>query len=484
MHARIWVALAIVAAGCGKKRDSAASLDIAEPMSGSSNAAMEVKGDEKAADKDKDKPAETWKRSQIVPNTSRVMVGDSEELALRAMQAHVTIDGFRARVVIDYLFANDRNTQLEGTFQLRLPEEASPYFFAFGDTGYEVDRPGKKMWIAAPAKGDGPKDLVAQREGAWHGPNEAQMVPREKAAFAYGETVRRRVDPALVEWAGAGVFNARVFPLAGAQRAPDRRRLRRRPDPDRRRSRVPLDLPEKAPEASVDIGVAADRHGRRRRCRAGRSARARCSTSTSPKDHRVAVRIANAGAPLLVGHDDAGVFFATRVTPALPATARGGNDAAVFLVDTSLIVEPGSLQRLAPADARRCSTTTATRSSTSTCCSSASTRTGTSRASSTTRRTTSPRCSRYANTLALEGATDLGAALGEAAHPAGDPAGRYDLFLLSDGAATWGEANLHALGQSARRARARCSRTRPGSPAPTSERSRTSRARPAARCSR
>ena len=39
------------------------------------------------------------------------------------------------------------------------------------------------------------------------------MVPREKAAFAYSQTVRRRVDPALVEWSGAGVFNARVFPL-------------------------------------------------------------------------------------------------------------------------------------------------------------------------------------------------------------------------------------------------------------------------------
>ena len=25
--------------------------------------------------------------------------------------------------------------------------------------------------------------------------------------------MRRRVDPALVEWAGAGMFNARVFPL-------------------------------------------------------------------------------------------------------------------------------------------------------------------------------------------------------------------------------------------------------------------------------
>ena len=39
------------------------------------------------------------------------------------------------------------------------------------------------------------------------------MVPREKANLAYRDTVRRRIDPALVEWSGAGVFQCRVFPL-------------------------------------------------------------------------------------------------------------------------------------------------------------------------------------------------------------------------------------------------------------------------------
>ena len=49
----------------------------------------------------------------------------------------------------------------------------------------------------------------------------------------------------------------------------------------------------------------------------------------------------------------------------------------------------------------------------------------------------------YADGLALEGATDLGRALKEAASPAVVEEGRTgpapDLFLLSDGAATWGE---------------------------------------------
>jgi hypothetical protein len=34
-----------------------------------------------------------------------------------------------------------------------------------------------------------------------------------KRLLAYQQTVRKKIDPALVEWSGAGVFNARVFPL-------------------------------------------------------------------------------------------------------------------------------------------------------------------------------------------------------------------------------------------------------------------------------
>ena len=48
----------------------------------------------------------------------------------------------------------------------------------------------------------------------------------------------------------------------------------------------------------------------------------------------------------------------------------------------------------------------------------------------------------YADNLALEGATDLGRALTEAAAPKwrkADDGAAADLFLLSDGAATWGE---------------------------------------------
>ena len=89
------------------------------------------------AKKDKKKEKEkTWKRSKIQPNTTKLSVGDTESLPLKGTQIKVQIDGFRARVLMDLYYYNDNQQQLEGTFKLKLPNEASPYFFAFGETMY------------------------------------------------------------------------------------------------------------------------------------------------------------------------------------------------------------------------------------------------------------------------------------------------------------------------------------------------------------
>jgi hypothetical protein len=62
-----------------------------------------------------------------------------------------------------------------------------------------------------------------------------------------------------------------------------------------------------------------------------------------------------------------------------------------------------------------------------------------------------------ADRRALEGATDLGAALAEAAHPhwaGAPPSAPYDVFLLSDGASTWGEADAHSIARAMQGGRA------------------------------
>jgi hypothetical protein len=404
----------------------------------------------------KDDAPTTWKRSQVSPNATRLMVGEREELPLETLQAKVTIDGFRARVVLDYVYANDRDRQLEGNFQLRLPEEASPYFFAFGESAYQEPAP----LPAAPASAAPPKqplffavsdvkkmetsplDIMAARQRAWVSPKEARMVPREKAAFAYGETVRRRVDPALMEWAGAGVFSARVFPLAPHKLhrvvvGYDLDLVRVGGDFEYR-----FDAPEKARDAVVDVSVAGEGGAGRREYH-----------FDGAKGRAVSLRVKAAGAPLLVGRDaQTGDYFAAQARPALPpplpsASADvSAHASAVFMVDTSLSSNPdrfnvwlkllrGVLDQNRDAlkrfnvlffgvDAHWYKGGFV----------------------DNTPANVDALLSR-AGGLALEGATDLGAALGEATRPAWLAAdgAKYDLFLLSDGAATWGESNMHAL---------------------------------------
>ena len=143
------------------------------------------------------------------------MVGDKAELPLEGLQACVKVDGVRARVLLDCQFYNDQPRQFEGTFQLRLPDEAAPFFLAFGETAYKSPEPPARLEFLAMTGSLDREHILASRSESWRQVKEARMVPRDTAANAYRETVNRRVDPALMEWAGAGIFNARVFPLAG-----------------------------------------------------------------------------------------------------------------------------------------------------------------------------------------------------------------------------------------------------------------------------
>ena len=161
----------------------------------------------------------TWKRVAASPNTGWLMVGDKTELDLSGMQVNVQVDGFRARVLLDYFYYNDENRQLEGDFKLRLPDDASLYYFAFGESVYGLSSKGAPLAdeFLEPDDNSGSlkaDDIRQTRKQHWVRVKESRMVPKEKAAYAKEETVRRKVNPALVEWSGAGVFDARVFPLA------------------------------------------------------------------------------------------------------------------------------------------------------------------------------------------------------------------------------------------------------------------------------
>lgn len=372
----------------------------------------------------------TWKRSQIVPNTTKLSVGDKEELPLEGMSATVRIEGFRARVVLDCFFRNDRENQLEGTFKVRLPNEATPYYLAFGEM--QIERSEIQV--------GGYTELAALRAHHAEGAKtikEARVVPRKKAAHAYTETVRRKIDPALLEWAGAGVFNARVFPLLPGKLHRIVIGYEVNLLPVGAELEYRLDLPESIPDLRVSMMVEGGAHDVTPPPQVGLGT----YHWTNPVERSFVVRMTEPGAILLEGKDDAvGRCFAAQFRPELPESEAETSPRGIFLVDVSLSSNPERFNvwlKLLEAILER------------------------NRESMTefavvffNVETFAWREGFVANTpenvqalladggkLALEGATDLAAALNAAAAYEEDA----DVFLLSDGAPTWGENDLHAV---------------------------------------
>ena len=407
------------------------------------------------------KPKRTWRRAKASPNATRLIVGEKDELLLEGMQANVVVDGFRARVVLDYYFYNDRDRQLEGTFKLRLPNEASLYYFAFGETVYEyrpqVDQLADAGFLTADllrATHNRPDDMLKARGDSWSRVKEARIVPREKASYAYAETTRRRVDPALVEWSGAGMFNAKVFPLAPGKLhrivvGYDVNLQHDQPD-----LVYKLELPDDRGQCVVDMSVAALPGIEAQVTPAAKPFTSGGRAYYHFKDlegDSIQLRLHELGALMLVGQDpQAGDFFAAEVKPSLNAGEEvAGSSQAVFLLDTSLSSNPDrfnvwlallrnildrnrdTLKRFAVLEFN------------------VETHWWQDQYVENTPDNVTQFMD-YAHTLVLEGATDLEQALREASSPtwAKQKSSNADLFLLGDGAVTWGESNLHLITKS------------------------------------
>jgi hypothetical protein len=186
-------------------------------------------GEKEERDKDgkgkqsKDLKAQVWHQNQQPPNFARVSVGDGNAaLELVSLQVTVTIEGPRARTVVDHIFRNPFGQQLEGTFEYPLPSGASPSYFAmFVGQGRDV----LASRFAAPRTASAglpeqmrdhlkPDELAKHVSRAdWGTLHEARVVSRQKAVEAYEDTVRVNVDPGLLEFAGGNTFSGRVFPI-------------------------------------------------------------------------------------------------------------------------------------------------------------------------------------------------------------------------------------------------------------------------------
>ena len=101
-----------------------------------------------------DKSPTVFHRDRQQPTMARVYVGDGNSLELVSLQVTSTIEGPRARTVVDHIFRNPHDKQLEGTFEYPLPTGASPSYFAMflGQTRDTVPaRFGRRDVAALPA---------------------------------------------------------------------------------------------------------------------------------------------------------------------------------------------------------------------------------------------------------------------------------------------------------------------------------------------
>lgn len=101
-------------------------------------------------------------------------------LTVKYHRVTVTIENQVATTKVDQLFVNDADYAVEGAYLFPLPEDAAVSSF--------------DMWV------DGKK-------------LEGKLLNRDDARRIYEDIVRQQKDPALLEYAGRGAFQARIFPI-------------------------------------------------------------------------------------------------------------------------------------------------------------------------------------------------------------------------------------------------------------------------------
>ncbi len=164
---------------------------------------------------------QVWHRDERRPTFARVYVGDNNSLELVSLHVTVTVEGPRARTLVDHVFRNPHDRQLEGTFEYPLPTGASPSYFAMflGQTRDTVP-PRWAGRAGAPALPQDalarltPQQIVRRIDTAdWGRLQEGHLIAKEKALETYEDVVRGKIDPALLEYAGGNTFSGRVFPI-------------------------------------------------------------------------------------------------------------------------------------------------------------------------------------------------------------------------------------------------------------------------------
>jgi len=410
----------------------------------------------------------SWKPSTQADNNAVIKLGRDEKLKPEALDISVQIDGFRARVVIDGFYTNPHDRNLEGSFKFRLPNGAIPYFFAFGETATSLENDFKSPIIFDDSDKSlsrlSPKSIMDRRSKQWLAPKEAIMVSKEKAAFAYNDTVARQVDPALLEWAGAGVFSAKVFPLQAKKT--HRVVLGYDLDLQRNGGDLMLNLPVTKDSIQKRINLFVNKKGAdnivvnrivndeiKSPVVISKNNELVQETLQGTELNGIRVTVKAHSNVALMGEDDSGSYFAKQWRVDLPNDAIKSQPKAVFVLDTSLSASPEKfhlwvelISKILVANEKEIDEFALLTFNTDSHW----------WKKSFVKNTEKQRNKLfdYLNNLILEGATDLASALDNATSPEwlinAEGSSQYDLFLLSDGAITWGEKNAFFISESVR----------------------------------
>lgn len=414
------------------------------------------------------KTPQTWKRDHQRPTVARVHLGDGNSLELVSLQVTVTVEGPRARTLVDHIFHNPHARQLEGTFEYPLPSGASPCYFAMfnGQTRDTVPPRFARRGDVPPLPADKlahlpPDQLVKQVNTTdWGTLQEARVVGKEKALEVYEDTVRTRIDPALLEYASGNTFSGRVFPIpakgynrvliAYEELLPVRgaQVLYRFPLPESPLQELQFNLyanAEECKQVSFQPESATKEEG------GSQLAYHKTWTEKGPGGEVLfthtpanpAVQAISAPA----GSSAGPVYVYSRVRPELKATAaKPFSDRAVFLLDTSLSEHPDRfavnmklMKKILESDTNIQEFNVLAFN------------VGAAWVEPTAwlPNTAAGREKVFARLdgLVLEGATDLSAALTKLARPSFEPTegANVEVFVLSDGQITWGEPDVNAL---------------------------------------
>ncbi len=164
--------------------------------------------------------AQTWRRLTGAARFASVDLGGGNSLELRDVQVSVKVEGFRARTVVDHIFFNPHDRNVEGTFRYALPPEASVSSYAMYLGNGRRERPvffdeQTQLRRREEAMQGVSVEAILEKvdEDAWGELRVGRIVQAERGREVYENVTRRRVDPALVEEVAPNTFAARVFPI-------------------------------------------------------------------------------------------------------------------------------------------------------------------------------------------------------------------------------------------------------------------------------